>query len=301
MDLMNNFHSNPVTDQELIRWKSTPLKNPRTGRKISEKGDIYLYLKNEFDKNYPDIITLKKNTNTKINKNTKKVLSLIEELKIEDSVDDKDPITLAIFWIQDGENKKVMYEYEKKCNLVLYKDSRGLIRCFEKDSLEYMKAHNISKHPISCEEIPKNIFENITAKNLEEERKDISINDIAFETFQKFSNISIFIDSLWFMDLTKDKLIKFNYEIKDMYYQNFNKSQMKEISEKLLFTLDNNNLETKDIDEVRKYLLDQMNSILDVKKEELKYMCNYLLVGSLSVVIPQIRDLYPDFCFSFSF
>jgi len=300
MDLMNNFHSNPVTDQELIRWKSTPLKNPRTGRKISEKGDIYLYLKNEFDKNYPDIINLTKNT--KINKNTKKVLSIIEKYKIEDSIDDKDPITLSIFWIQDGENKKIIYPQQDRDNLILYKDTRGLIRCFEKDSLEYMKAHNISKHPISYEDIPKDIFENITPKNLEEERKEMTINDIAFETFQKFSNISIFIDSIWFMDLSKDKLIKFNYEIKDMYHQNFNKTQMKEISNAIdLFILDNNNLEKKNIDEVRKYLLDQMKIILDVKKEELKYMCNYLLVGSLSTVIPQIRDLYPDFCFSFSF
>jgi len=294
MDKMNNFHDNPVTNLELIKWKSHPLKNPRTGRKISEKGDIYIYLKNEFDKNYPDIRTLTKNTNTK------KVLPIIEEFKIEDSVDDKDPITLAIFWIQDGPNKKIIYE--DKTNLILYKDFRGLIRCFEKDSLEYMKAHNILKHPISYEDIPKNIFENITAKNLEEERKEMSLNDIAFEIFQKFSNMSIFIDSTWFMDLSKDKLIKFNYEIKDMYHQNFNKIQMKEISSIIdLFILDNNNLEKKNIDEVRKYLLDQMKIILDVKKEELKYMCNYLLVGSLSVVIPEIRELYPDFCFSFNF
>jgi hypothetical protein len=293
MDTMNNFHSKPVTDQELIRWKSTPLKNPRTGRKISEKGEIYIYLKNEFDKNYPDIITL--------TKNTKKVLPITEKYKIEDSIDDKDPITLTIFWIQDGKNKKIMYPEHDRDKLVLYKDSRGLIRCFEKDSLEYMKAHNISKHPISYEDIPKDIFEKITPKNLEDERKEMTINDIAFEIFQKFSNISIFIDSLWFMDLSKDKLIKFNYEIKDMYHQNFNKLQMKEISSIQLFILDNNNLEKKDIDEVRKYLLDQMKIILDVKKEELKYMCNYLLVGSLSVVIPQIRELYPDFCFSFIF
>jgi hypothetical protein len=295
MDKMNNFHGNPVTNIELIKWQSTPLKNPRTGRKISEKGDIYLYLKNEFDKAYPDIRTLIKN-----NKSTKKIVPIIEEFKIEDIVDDKDPITLAIFWIQDGPNKKIMYE--DKNNLIIYKDSRGLIRCFEKDSLEYMKAHNILKHPISYEDIPNSIFENITAKNLEEERQEMTINDIAFETFQKFSNISIFIDSIWFMDLSKDKLIKFNYEIKDMYHQNFNKTQMKEISNvNDLFILDNNNLEKKNIDEVRKYLLDQMKIILDVKKEELKYMCNYLLVGSLSIVIPQIRDLYPDFCFSFSF
>ena len=293
---MNSFHSNPVTHQELIRWKVDPSRNPRTGRKISEQGEIYMHLKKEYDKQFPEI---KKKLNKKSHKKKKIVKVFQEKYKLEDSVDDKDPISLTVFWVEENGTKKIVYPDVSL--LQLYKDSRGLIRCFEKDSLEYMKAHNISKHPVTLDEIPKEVLESITAKNLEEERKEKTINDKAFEIFQKFANISIFIDSDWFLDLNKEKLLKFNYELGDMYKQNFSKEQMKEIHTDPLFNIDNYQLEKKEIDEVREYLLVQMNHILDVTKEELKYMCNYLLVGSLSVVIPQIRDLYPDFCFSFTF
>lgn len=296
MDTMNSFHSNPVTHQELIRWKVDPSRNPRTGRKISEQGEIYMHLKKEYDKQFPEI---KKKLNKKSHKKKKIVKVFQEKYKLEDSVDDKDPISLTVFWVEENGTKKIVYPDVSL--LQLYKDSRGLIRCFEKDSLEYMKAHNISKHPVTLDEIPKEVLESITAKNLEEERKEKTINDKAFEIFQKFANISIFIDSDWFLDLNKEKLLKFNYELGDMYKQNFSKEQMKEIHTDPLFNIDNYQLEKKEIDEVREYLLVQMNHILDVTKEELKYMCNYLLVGSLSVVIPQIRDLYPDFCFSFTF
>lgn len=296
MDTMNGFHSNPVTHQELIRWKVDPSRNPRTGRKISEQGDIYAHLKQEYDKQFPEI---KKKLNKKYHKKKKIVKVVQEKYKLEDSVDDKDPISLTVFWVEENGTKKIVYPDISK--LQLYKDSRGLIRCFEKDSLEYMKAHNISKHPVTLDEIPKEVLDSITAKNLEEERKEKTVSDKAFEIFQKFANISIFIDSEWFLDLNKEKLLKFNYEIGDMYKQNFSKDQMKDIHTAPLFNIDNYHLEKKEIDEVREYILVQMDHILDVKKEELKYMCNYLLVGSLSVVIPQIRDLYPDFCFSFTF
>ena len=33
--------------------------------------------------------------------------------------------------------------------------------------------------------------------------------------------------------------------------------------------------------------------------EGLKYMINYIIVGALSLVIPEIKENYPDFCFSF--
>jgi hypothetical protein len=150
------------------------------------------------------------------------------------------------------------------------------------------------------EEIPHEVFTRISAKNLEEEKKAKTLNEIALEIFQKFSTLSIFIDSEWFMDLDKEKLIKFNYEIGDMYKQNFSGLQLKEISNRILFSKGNHELETMSINEVQNYLLLDMDDLLSVKKEELKYMCNYLLVGSLSVVIPDIREMYPDFCFSFS-
>ena len=148
------------------------------------------------------------------------------------------------------------------------------------------------------EEIPIEIFKNICAKNLKKEKK--TINDIAFEVFQKLATLSIFIDSKWFMDLDKKNLIKFNYEISDMYKQNFSSYELKEISNKILFSKCNNELDIMSISHIQNYLLVDIDILLSVKKEKLKYMCNYLLVGSLSIVIPNIRKIYPDICFSFT-
>ena len=35
------------------------------------------------------------------------------------------------------------------------------------------------------------------------------------------------------------------------------------------------------------------------KKEEYKFMINYIVVGALCIVIPEIKEMYPDFSFSF--
>ena len=271
MDSMDSFHNNPISTDELHKWNLNKTKNPRTNKKISDKGEIYKYLQSEY-------IKMKK----------------LPILKLEDSIDDKDPISLAVFWIEKDNKKVIIYTDIK--NLILYKDIRGLVRCFEKESLEYIKAHNITKHPITLEDIPNEVLDKITAKNLEKK----TVSDIAFNIFQKFANMSIFIDADWFLSLPKDKLIKFNYEISDMYNQNFTPEQKNEISKIKLFTLDEHSLNNKNLEEIQEYLLEQMNYILDVHKEDLKYMCNYLLLGSLSLIIPKIRELYPDFCFTFN-
>ena len=320
---MNPFIKNPVTQAELNKWKTNPTLNPRTNRKITEKGEIYKYLNNKYNAEFPPLkptsnnlkkinkIKKEKNTNltskdiiSMAEKKDDKILPVVEEKNIElnyslnDVVDDKDPISLTLFWLEEDGKRKIVYP--DPSTLIFYKDSHNLIRCFERESLEYLKAHNINKHPITMEDIPNEVFKSIEAKDLEEEKQLKTVNDIALEIFQKFSTLSIFIDSEWFTSLDKDKLIKFNYEIGDMYKHNFSSSQLKEISKRILFSKSNSELEIMPIEEVQSYLLQDMDDLLNVKKEELKYMCNYLLVGSLSVVIPDIRELYPDFCFSFS-
>ena len=279
----------PITQSELIKWKSNPELNPRTNRKIKEEGKIYKYLKNCYDiesklKYNQELITINK--------------PIVDETiySLNDSVDDKDPVSLNVFWIKEEGNKKIIYS--DISSLIFYKDSYNLVRCFERESLEYLKAYNFNKHPITMEEIPIEIFKNICAKNLKKEKK--TINDIAFEVFQKLATLSIFIDSKWFMDLDKKNLIKFNYEISDMYKQNFSSYELKEISNKILFSKCNNELDIMSISHIQNYLLVDIDILLSVKKEKLKYMCNYLLVGSLSIVIPNIRKIYPDICFSFT-
>ena len=278
---MAKYNKKPITINELLIWKKNPKINPRTNRKISKNGDLYKYLTEEYNKHF--LQNLSDNN-----------------YKLEDSVDDKDPITLNIFWkIQNG--VKVVI-YENKNDLIFYKDSHNLLRCFEKETLEYLKAHKISKHPVTQDEIPKEIFELIVEKNLEEERKQMTVSEKAFEVFQKFSTLSIFIDSEWFLELDKIKLKKFHYEASSFYTENLTKSQRSDIGTDAnkLFILSDKEIDKLNFEETQLYMLDNINILLEVKKEELKYFINYILIGALGIVIPTIRDLYPDFSFSFN-
>jgi len=276
MDIMNTFNVNPITESELLKWKNNPLKNPRTNRNINSNGEIYIHIKNEYNRRFPE---------------QKK-----ETFKLEDSTDDKDPITLNEFWKIENNIKKTVYEDINK--LYLYKDVNGFIRCFEKETLSHMKAHKITKHPVTQEDLPLDIFNCIEEINLEEERKKMTNEEIALEIFQKFSSISIFIDSIWFLSLSKDKLKKFNYELSSFFKENFNKTQQNSVSPDFLKKSDSE-INSMNISDIQLYLLKEIDKLLSVKVEELKYMSNYILVGALGVVIPEIRELYPDFSFSF--
>ena len=55
-----------------------------------------------------------------------------------------------------------------------------------------------------------------------------------------------------------------------------------------------------ELEKIQLYILNEISILLDVQKEELKYMINYILIGALGIVIPEIKELYPDFSFCFS-
>jgi hypothetical protein len=65
---------------------------------------------------------------------------------------------------------------------------------FNKSStnLEYFKAYNIFKHPLTGDEIPQEVFKLCDDKDLLEERKSKTISQKAFDVFQNFSKISLF-------------------------------------------------------------------------------------------------------------
>ena len=58
-------------------------------------------------------------------------------------------------------------------------------------------------------------------------------------------------------------------------------------------------LNDKDIKYIQNYLLNQIEILLTCPNENIKYMLNYIVVGGLSLVIPEIKEQYPDFCFAF--
>lgn len=257
-----------ITLDEYKQWTNNRNINPKTKRKIKKGGKIY--------KSFAYIN--------------------INNLYIKETIDSKDPISLNDFWIEKNGIKQIVYNNIN--NLVFYVDSSNKIRGFEKESLSYMLGYNIKTHPITNEIIPDYVFNNIVPlKVIDETNK--TINDIAFDIFQLFNNQSIFIDHTLFLKLNKDKLLKLYYETKEFYINNLSNEQRNEISNNA-FQLTKDNLSEKNISDIQKYILQTMKTLLECNIENYKFMISYILVGGLSIVIKEVKEMYPDLSFEFT-
>lgn len=268
-----SFNNIKPTLLELVLWKRNKIINPRTKRKITEKGRIYNILSNEYRDYYR------------------------EDVDPLDSVDDRDPISLELFW--KIENKKKILVYKNLSNLVVYLDSERKCRCLEKSSLEYLKAYKMFNHPITNEKIPFRVFKNIKSASLDE---NCTLDQKALSVFQLFTKISIFIDHELFLKLDSRDLDKLYYETQDFYYKNLdikNRIIIDKSNGNKIFSLSCKNFNLKSKEFKFHYILDNMKLLLDCQDEAIKYMINYIIIGGLGLVIPQIRTNYPDFSFSF--
>lgn len=219
--------------------------------------------------------------------------------KLLECYDDRDPISMNIFWIENDKIKKVIYPECELQELVFYSDSKNLTRCFEKESLRYMKSYGITKHPVTQEIIPLNVFENIEILPIIRVEEK-SIENFALDVFQKFSNMSIYLDYEWFLELDKPKLLKFYNELKDFWKENLNQEQRNQIINSELFPKSTNSLIEDSLENIQKYLLNIINKLLDCDVESIKFMINYIILGAFCAVVPKIKELYPDFLFDFS-
>ena len=213
-------------------------------------------------------------------------------VNIHNSIDDRDPISMTLFWVDSMAGRMIVYPIESFNQLVFYTDSKKLLHCFEKESLQYMKTYDIQINPITMEKLPLELFDNIDKLILQQ---NISIDMMALEVFQYFSKISIFIDHNLFIQLRQGEINKFYYEVKEFWLHNFTDEQKSEIAEDV-FTF---SLEDKSNEESIRLLLIDMKKILICEKEQYKYMINYIIIGALGLVIPSIKEMYPDFNFSF--
>ena len=168
---MNQFKKYPLSISELMEWKRNHLINPRTNRKIKENSRLYRYLSENYSRVFPD------------------------NFDILDSNDFRDPVSLRCFYVMDSSGSKRLV-YKDPLDLIIYKESDSIIRCFEKETLAYFKSYNINKHPISQKDIPNYIFLKIESKNI---NQNLTPEEKALKVFQMFTNISIFIDYKLFL------------------------------------------------------------------------------------------------------
>lgn len=317
--MRNPFKNNHLTIDELVQWKTNPLVNPKTGKSIIVNGGTYQIIESVYFKyktQVDEIINNKVasqdvnnniiidnnpviNDNLVINDNPHIDIIKVRE-SILNSIDDRDPISMNIFWKEVNGSKQIEYPEESFGQLMFYFDSKNLLRCLEKETLSYLKTYNLKVHPVTSEPIPNELFDNLILVDLVKIEESKTIQDIALDVFQFFSKISIFIDYEWFMELNKDKLLKFNYELKDFWLQNVSDIQKQIVSSLPILVKSNEELNGKSKEEIQKYLLDEIKTMLQCDNQEVKYMINYIILGALGIVIPKIKELYPDFAFAFA-
>jgi hypothetical protein len=273
------FNKLPPTIEELILWGNNNLINPRTKKAIKKEGHIYKELKKAYD------------SNLLISSNQDMILKCNE---------DRDLISMNLFWVEENGIRKIVYPKEQIEQLIFYVDSKNIIRGFEKESIKYMKTYNFTNHPVSTEPIPENILAKVELIDITQIKNAKTLENIALDVFQYFSKMSIFINYEYFLNLDKTQLIKFNYELRDLWLQNINSEQRNTIHKNILLEKTEKDLRCDTLENIQKYLLSQMEILLKCNIEEYKYMINYIILGALGIVIPQIKEMYPDFLFSFN-
>jgi hypothetical protein len=212
----------------------------------------------------------------------------IQELLYE-TCDNKDPISQTDIWIMENNNKTIVYPVENYDKIKFYHESDTILRCFEIESLRFLKTYNIIKHPISLKIIPSFMFDNIEIIN----ENEISINIVASNVFRIFTDMFIFIDHELFLSLSKDKLITFYTEFKSFWNNNLSITIRNEISNTIL---NNSNIENYDLIDIQRYLLNQIKILLEYDGEH-KSMITHIIIGALSIVIPEVRTEYYIFDF----
>jgi len=271
---MASFKNNPININELMIWKRNPLINPRTNRKIIETNKIYKYISKKYNSHFP------------------------KGIDIFDSTDERDPVSLNKFYMVDKNNQKTLV-YQNIENLILYSETDTIVRCFEKESLQHLKTYNILLHPVSQKKIPDDILSSLDDIELPNKT---TVAEKALQVFQLFTNISIFIDYKHFLNLSRSKILKLNYELKEFYYQNISIDDRKKIDNndgKQYFNYNNSYFDDKDNDYIKIYILTNIENILKYKEDDLKFMINYVILGGLSLVIDEVKEVYDDFNYSF--
>lgn len=272
---MENHSLKNINIYQILKWYQNKLVNPISERKIKENGKTYNQLKTKYDSIFPYGYNFF-------------------------DADSREPVSLANIW--EYKNNKKVFIYEDYTNLVLYKDEKNFINCFEKETINRFIKHNIIFHPVTFLEIPKNILQSI---EYIENKYNKTIKERTLDIFQIFTKISVFIDFEEFLLLPNMKLDKLYYETHDFFHQNIPDGKISLIKQiGIDKKMNMYNLSTDDFNELsfenkQKNILDSFEILLNFNDDDIKFMSYYIILGGLSLFIPKIKKDYPDFCFSF--
>ena len=268
----------------ILEWYKNKTINPFTNRKIKENGVTY----NKLMKMYNTFIN--ENNNLEIKKIK---LSNNNDILPINSIEDIDIISLNKIWeIIDG--KKVIV-YKNLENLITYKDENNHIHCFEKESIQYLKDYNIEYHPITKVRIPSEIFSNV---NIIIEKKEKTEKELALDVVQLLTHNSFFIDTEHILSLNSNKIDKLYYECLSFFRSNIPTSIINQLQNTNdIFKI--STMEFPILPNKTKYLLNSFIILLEYNEDMIKIMACHIIIGGLSIVNKDIKNLYPDFNFTF--
>lgn len=286
------------TIDELCEWYKSllcnKLVNPRTKRKIKKDKYTYNILMKQYIKNKHQIDSILNN------------VILQKQYNLLDSVDDRDPISLNIFWeeitVNQQNMKIIVYPEDKMNELIMYYDSNKLLRCFEIESLQHLKKYNITKHPLTQENIPDYILQQSSTILNSTKNNITNISDYALKVFQLFTNTSIInqlIDYNYFMNVNKYNLLRINYELNRLWNNVFTELQRNEITRDYIMVV-SHELNSNNIDKIRLHILNNIKLLLQYNENKYKYIVHTMVLYCLAIVIPCIRTLYPDIIYQFN-
>lgn len=212
--------------------------------------------------------------------------------KILESTDNRDPISLNVFWVENNGIKEVVYPAENFDNLIFYQENQNILRCFEKESLRYLKTYNVFIHPISKKEIPANLFIDIEII----EDNELPIAKYAEDIFLLLTEVQIYIDYNLFLELDKKELYTFYFELKSFYNNNVD-NEIKLLLQNTIFKKQINEFDNVDINFLQKYILQQIKFMLEINCTY-KIIIYNIIVAALSIVIPEINSDYYEYQFN---
>ena len=110
-----------ISQNDLEKWQKNKLINPITNKTIKLNGPTY----KSFEKEYNKLYAKSKSPDESGS------LSILNQLI--NCYDDRDPISMNIFWTETNNNKTVVYPFDQLDQLVFYTDSKNKQRCLEKE------------------------------------------------------------------------------------------------------------------------------------------------------------------------
>ena len=201
-------------------------------------------------------------------------------------IDNKDCISLNIFWEIIDNNKIIVYPEENYNDVKFYYDSNCMLRCFEITSLRYLKTYQLFTHPITKDIIPIELFVDLELIQDDE----VPLYKFASDVFALFNNYYLEINYNLFMSLSLQKLLQLYSEMTSFWRHNLNNNERNNISREI-FNKHNYDLNNLSFEDIQKYILQQMKILLEYNGPH-AYLIINILIGALQIVIPEINTDY---------